>query len=429
MKVLRARRAFRFLPIALCASLAVGCARGSGSEDDFANLVPYLADGPYADVLVDCVAIEFVDESCPIGDLPHIGMQTASPDLDDVMERVAVSHAWMGLRFRQALEALDPDVLQLLRSVTAVVIDDDINPSFYTDATGAIYIDPYYLWTTNAEKATVSKEEDYRADFGRELRFVAFSRYVKDDDWAWESYSLYGDEVRGIDDLKHALAAVLYHELAHASDFFPAGELAGLDPGLSVFEAAQSPSYTRPSDQLEMLAPLASDELRGIARVRFNGADATPAQRAMTAVEAAGFFEPDGANDDYAYRNRFEDLAMLFEEIMMRHHYGIERDIAFLPVPTRPTGCESYLVSWGARNRIGRANVKARASLTSGLLLPGLDLDAFYAGLPAPDALRTGVDWCESVVLEAPSPARAARALEAATGAGADWGPARRRYE
>ena len=428
MAVRSALRRLRWIVLAFGIVLTVGCADG-GDVDDFADLRPYLANGPYADLLVDCVNIEFADESCLFSDLPLLGMDAPTPDVDDVMDRVVVSHGWMGVRFQQALQTLEPDILLLLRSVTAVVIDDDINPSFYWRATGAIYLDPYFLWTTNAEKATVSKEEDYRASFGDDLSFEVFGRYVKNDDWAWEDYSLYGSEVRTIQELRYGLAALLYHELAHASDYFPPGEIAGLSRGLTVREAAISPSYTNPSTQLEIIEPLTAETLREIADVRFNGETATPAQIALPASQAAGFFEFDGANDDYSYRNSREDLAMLFEETMMRHHYDIERDVGFIPTPARPTGCESFIVAWGARNRIGRANVKSRASLVSGLLLPELDLDAFYADLPTPGALRTGVDWCESVVLGAPSPARAARAPEDAIGPGEDWGRSRRRYE
>jgi len=428
MAVRSALRRLRWIVLAFGIVLTVGCADG-GDVDDFADLEPYLENGPYADLLVGCVNIEFADESCPFGELPLLGMEAPAPDVDDVMDRVVVSDGWMGVRFQQALQTLEPDILLLLRSVTAIVIDDDINPSFYWRATGAIYLDPYYLWTTNAEKATVSKEEDYRASFGDDLNFEVFARYVKDDDWAWEDYSLYGTEVRTIQELRYGLAALLYHELAHASDFFPPGEIAGLGRSLTVREAAVSPAYTNPSAQLEIIEPLTAETLRGIADVRFNGETATPAQIALSASQAAMLFESDGANDDYSYRNYREDLAMLFEETMMRHHYDIERDVGFIPTPARPTGCESFIVAWGARNRIGRTNVKSRASLVSGLLVPELDLDDFYNDLPAPDALRTGVDWCASVVLGAPSAARAARAPEDAIGPGAGWGPNRRRYE
>ena len=175
MAVRSALRRLRWIVLAFGIVLTVGCADG-GDVDDFADLEPYLENGPYADLLVGCVNIEFADESCPFGELPLLGMEAPAPDVDDVMDRVVVSDGWMGVRFQQALQTLEPDILLLLRSVTAIVIDDDINPSFYWRATGAIYLDPYYLWTTNAEKATVSKEEDYRASFGDDLNFVVAPR-------------------------------------------------------------------------------------------------------------------------------------------------------------------------------------------------------------------------------------------------------------
>lgn len=414
--------------LVLCVGLSAGCG-GESEGDIFANLRPYLASGPHADVLVRCVTIEFADESCTFEELPLLGMDSASPTVDDVMERLVVSHDWMALRFRQALEALDPDMLLLLRSVTAVVIDDDIRPAFYFRATGAIYIDPYFLWTTNAEKRTISRVEDFRSGFGDALRFEVFFRYVDDDDWAWESYSLEGREERGIAEAKLGLAAVLYHELAHAADYFPPGEIAGLVRSRTVLEASELPTYTQPTFQLLMLEPLSSTVLMGIADVRFGGETATSAQRTLTASQAADEFEPDGASDDYAYFSPREDLAMLFEETMMRRRFGFERDLGFIPAPSNPRGCESYIVDWGTRGRIGRPNVKARAAYVSSVILPEVDLDGFYDTLPEPEALRTGVDWCDSVVLDAPGTARAARAGHAEVDALRIWRERHHRWE
>ena len=398
------------LVLALGAGL-VGC--GGEPHDVFANSRPFLAEGPYAEVLVACVRVEEPEESCLLDDLPLLGMDTMSPDIDDVMERVVVSHDWMGVRFRQALEQLDPHLLQMLRSVTAIVIDDDIRPSRYLPISGAIYLDPFFLWTTNAEKDTIWKGQDYRAGFGDRLSFFVFARFVRDDDWAFGDFSLFDDIERTIDDLEEPLAALLYHELAHAVDFVPAGEIGGLDSSRSFFEAVLETDYPWPSFELDDDDPLTSSLLFGIAAVRFRGVDPTFAQRAVTASQAAAAFEPDGANDDYAYSNVREDLAMLFEETMMRYAYGIERDVAFIPSPSNPTGCESYVVTWGTRNRIGRANVKERARFVTDRILPDLDLDAFYASLDPPEDLRTGIDWCDSVVLEAPPTARASEATRA----------------
>ena len=75
-------------------------------------------------------------------------------DTDAIMQRLVVSHDWMGQRFKEVLDILPAEILQLMSGVTAVVIDDDIRPSYYTNWTGAIYLDPANLWLTNDDSLT-----------------------------------------------------------------------------------------------------------------------------------------------------------------------------------------------------------------------------------------------------------------------------------
>ncbi len=139
------------------------------------------------------------------------------------MNRVLVSHDWMGRNFEAFLDQMDThgDFATLLQSVTAVVISYDVRPSFYWVVTGAIYLDPEDLWLTATERDSINEAPDYRAGFGNELQFLIPWRYVKDNDYA----SVYRDRSqrsnRPISELTTDLSSLLYHELAHANDFFP----------------------------------------------------------------------------------------------------------------------------------------------------------------------------------------------------------------
>ena len=108
------------------------------------------------------------------------------------MSRVVVSHPWMGERFKAFLEQYDQndDFKNLLRATTAIVISYDVRPSFYWAATGAIYLDPNYLWLTQAERDTINEAPDYRSGFGAELQFEMLWRYVKDNDYANQYFPL-----------------------------------------------------------------------------------------------------------------------------------------------------------------------------------------------------------------------------------------------
>ena len=76
-------------------------------DSDYADLAAFVPDGRYASVLKPCAGLDIGDfqesYSCRLSDLPFIGQEVATPDIDDIMSRVVVSHDWMGERFRDAL--------------------------------------------------------------------------------------------------------------------------------------------------------------------------------------------------------------------------------------------------------------------------------------------------------------------------------------
>ena len=86
-----------------------------------------------------------------------------------------------------------------------------------------------------------------------------------------------------------------------------------------------------PSDGLAQAYPLTSVEMKGLGQVMYQGATPTTLQKSFTAAQVGMYFSGDVANDDYAYStsdgaNSREDLAMLFEEFMMSHRHGVQRD-------------------------------------------------------------------------------------------------------
>ena len=134
-----------------------------------------------------------------------------------------------------------------------------------------------------------------------------------------------------------------------------------------------------------------------------------------SAADIGGWFDPDLANDLYAYSSQYEDLAMLFEEMMMYVNYGISRDVAFTTVPTEDdpdVTCSDYVVRWGVRNRIGAPQVVPRLQRVLEELLPDRDFTAELLGLPTPTPMTAGRDWCANLDL-GPVTAAARRASRA----------------
>ncbi len=397
------------LLLALIVSIFLsGCGGGGGSSagevdsviprdnvpSNTTGLSAVVANSSYADDLPTCAVVDSSADSCSLQTVPLLGMETDSPTIDDVMSRVVVSHAWMGVRFREALEQLPAEMLPLFKSITIIAIADNIRPSSYRTLTGAIYLDPNRLWLSNAEKDTIDKTPDYRSDFGSELQFVSLWRYIKDGDYAWERFPLDGTETRALDDIIWPLAALLFHELAHAGDFFPPADIGFIDPDQSVVDAAQEQPDRRVSSRLTDQQPLNSDLLKGVGLVLFRGHNADSDELALTAEQVGQEFEIDGANDDYSYSSKFEDVAMLFEEVMMKYYFDIDRELAYTNQPEDPELCNNFIIGWGSRHRTGIPLVKSRAELVVQQLLNRDDVSEYIAVLPDALLMNNQEPWC-----------------------------------
>lgn len=382
----------------------LACGGGSNEEEGLGNTKAYKSNSPYSSSLKTCIQAEEVEDSCQLNQLPLIGMAIDNPSVNDIMDWVVVSHDWMGLRFEQVLALLPEDIRTLLKGVTAIVIDDDTRPSYYTTLTGAIYLDPANLWLTNEEKYTINRKEDFRSGFADPLQFRSLWRYVDNDERAYQSYSLSGTEERQLEDIVLPIAALLFHELAHANDFFPPSTLDSLNPNQTVVSAASNLTSQRISTRLYSSnaenSPLVSATMFSLAGVMYRGEEPSTANLNIFGNEVGDAFEADAASDDYAYTTIFEDVAMAFEEAMMKYHFDIDRDMAFTTAPPENSNnCDHFIVEWGTRNRIGDSDVKARAQWIAGEILPDANLSQFFQDLPVPRALINGISWCDAINL------------------------------
>ncbi len=355
----------------------------------------YRENSPYADVLASCTYSNQLKEACNINQLPLIGQESNPPELEAILNRVLVSHDWMGDNFAAFLTQMDPnsDFANLLQSVSAVVISYDIRPSFYWVVTGAIYLDPNDLWLTPMQRDTINEAPDYRTGFGNELHFMVPWRYVKNNQYASQSFPITTRASRSLAQINADLASLLYHELAHANDYFPRnvhGSLIG--PTLLDDYNRRSASQSLISDQVNLQYPLMSSEMTALAEVSFLGRSANATQKAYQASDVSVFFSSDIANDFYAYSSSREDTAMLFEEAMMSHRYQILRDVAITNAPEFITS-DTVIVDWGQRGRIGDNSLQDRAALVIDGILPELDGQSVIANLPEPIAMRQGQSW------------------------------------
>ncbi|MEQ3653009.1 MAG: hypothetical protein ABNH21_05840 [Glaciecola sp.] len=356
-------------------------------------------DSPYKSALENCVYTNTLSSTCTFGTLPLLGQQTDTPSIQDVLDRTLVSHDWMGERFQQYLEQslAGPDMLQLLRGVTAVVISYDVRPSFYWTATGAIYLDADNFWVTPEERDTLNEAPDYRSGFSSDLSFRIFGRYVKDNEayMPGRQYPIAARESRSFDVLEADISWLMYHELAHANDFFPYtvwSTLRDSDDPRSYFN-----NNGAKSDEMIANFPLASSQMKGLAQVSFAGDTASATQRNYAADDIQSFFSPDSASSYYSYLNEREDYATLFERFMMQYRLGASADLGILNTVNN----NNLLVTWGQRDRFNDPKVQARARYTVSQILPqiGNIRDIQDNELPAPLLLRSGISWFDNIDL------------------------------
>ena len=362
---------------------------------DFSDTFVYKSSSKYKSVLIDCIGATKEEDSCTLETLPFLAQEKEVPTKEMIMQRVVVSHKWMGDRFSEMLDLLDDDMKILLGAVTAIVIDDDIIPSYYWGLTGTMYIDPRYLWLTPEEAATITKKEDHRAGYSNGLQFLETRRALIDGKYASDYFPIDENITRTKEDIKFELASVLYHELAHANDFFPPYLRDEVTNSDSLLEALDSIFKQNISHKLYETYPLTSDELHDMGQVMYAGEKANDEQKETTATQMGELFAHDNAVMMYAYSTPFEDTATLFQNLMMKRHYNIEEDFAFIERPSKKDNlvCADYIVGWGVRNRIAKSNVKQRANFVFKKIFPHLTPSV---NLGTAQLLDVQTDWCTS---------------------------------
>ena len=118
----RSLAAFLALGLSACelGTSASGFPASGVLGDIYEPVSPAVPAAPFAKVLGDCTFKAGSSESCLLSTLPFLGQETDTVTVDKAMERVAVSHPWMAVRFREVLETQPPELLQMMRPITAI---------------------------------------------------------------------------------------------------------------------------------------------------------------------------------------------------------------------------------------------------------------------------------------------------------------------
>lgn len=372
---------------------------------DLDQLVPFRAEGPYVEVLKNCATINSEEEICDLQTLPFIwqttnGSEAVTPE--KIMERVLVTHSWMGERFEAVLNEAPAMMLNMFGAVTSIRLGSTVRPSSFSGWTGGIRLDSANLWLTVEEKANVFIEDDYRSGFGDGLGFIYLKTFRTGNQIAFPYYSLLDQSERGMDDIKLMLYELLYHELAHAVDQLQFGDISTLDSSQTPRDVYNSEFDDPLSVLLYRDFPLYSFELLDLAQVRWAGVEATDEQKSFNADYAGSLMSGDGATGFYAYRTIREDFADLFASSMMKIFHDVDVYMGFVDRPqTEFYSCTDLLVGWGTKNRLPDPLVTPRVKWTHQQIFGeqnyALIDDYFANNLGVFQEMLPGIDWCSNV--------------------------------
>jgi hypothetical protein len=195
---------------------------------------------------------------------------------------------------------------------------------------------------------------------------------------------------------------LLYHELAHANDFFPSTRWLTYSDTKTVYDAVNEVYQARQieSDFLQNNYPLdpqylsGGNELTKLAQVRFRDPDAIQEyQKSFTMEYVANMFKTEGAPQFYSYSTTREDFAILFDGFMMYARYGVNRDVA-----VSDQDYNNFV--WGQRDRKGESWIKPRVSFVASSVLPEFsEASGIISNLSPPLSLDNTVSWRNSVLI------------------------------
>lgn len=324
---------------------------------------PYNPFSSYAKKMAICVYADTSEKSCTVQSLPLLGISKEKITPQDILDRTMISHDFLGVAFKEVLNKMNPEMLQMFGSVNAVVISDKINPSFYWTKPGAIYLSGSYFWKNAEEYDLLHQVKDYRQDFGNAFQFIFDSDYIKDG----KSITERADQnFQTYDEMSYRVIRLLFHELTHANDFFPRSFYKSQDINLNqTYSEIASGRYL--NDQLisqKQATKLASLKLSHLGEIFFQGEEATPEDSSILAEEVVQEFKNDIATDYYSYSTPMEDLAMSAEEALMLYYYNIPRLVIVIKLPEPhfvvPANY-NYIIGWGEKSRVLEPNIKGRA--------------------------------------------------------------------
>lgn len=334
----------------------------ASSEELFTHpeeLILYNPNQTNAQNLKRCALVNSDKDSCSFNESPFIGLNNESIEVEDILNRTLTSKLAYTETFKNILNQMPKEALTMFGSVNAVVISERVSPSFYSFHSGAIYLSADYFWK-GTDVTPRKQKKDYRDDYGSTLNFSEHIDYYKDGKQLSKSLK---PNYRSDEDLAPFIHKVLFHELAHAHDFFPKSFYSSdvIDMNKTFHETAMSRLDN--GKLISYKLRLSSHLLNRTAEVIHLGSEPTEVELNMNPKYVVEDFLRDGASDLYAYTNPREDFAMLFEHNLMYYFFKQVPATIFIKYPKAkfkiPKNYKNPILG-GIKNKIAQEDVQWR---------------------------------------------------------------------
>lgn len=341
--------------------------------DNVGEVKSYLEGAPFAGALERCVYLYENAKGCTIEDLPLIGQGKSIITVDDILERTLTSHKFLADNFSKFLKKYsNEDIMSLFGSVNAIVISDQVKPSFYWGKTGAIYLSGDYFWMLEKELSKLKSKVDERVNYGSKFNFKALKAVAKNGQSIFKNLK---KPTRTLEDIKLPLMRLLFHELTHANDYYPKSfysQISKYDTRAyyDLFKTRLN-NYELISDKIPW--KLNSEILKGLGKVSFKGKKETSSQLRISANKFIREFKKDAAVAYYSYATSREDFAMLMEQFFMLAHFDVESYTAVLDTSYEKVtkkNIDNFPIKWAVKNRVLNTVILDRASFGLREMIP-----------------------------------------------------------
>lgn len=305
--------------------------------------------------LLKC-ALDKEGRSCTPAKVPLLSMKNREFTPDFILENTLVSHQFLADTFKEFLNSLeDQTLLKMFNAVSGIIISDQLASSFYYGLNGMIYLNANYFWKTQEEKAKLKYQRrdgrfefDKRAKIGNSLDYVKENQRINPLKWK---------EERTLSDLSPNLKRLLYHELSHANDYFPATMHDSIDTQKFYGELRKERLDNKEivSQRIEVPSSFGTYEY---AEFYVYGYLVNPDSYVFTREDFLNEFVSDNGMVFYSYVTTREHLAMIMQSYFMLFIEGYESCNSAFEDDREANKFEYF---WFQKNRVLQPNILATA--------------------------------------------------------------------